>query len=180
MKRLAYLPKLICLLCISACGQPAGTDMTATDSHQGAAFKRTALMVADIDRALTLYRDALGLTVDEITRSSPESFGYATFKVPPAARFRFAALTAGAQVRTLGLAEVQGIELPALPAPHRSAVVFRVPDMAAAVAQIKALGLELGPSNIDVTSDGVHFVEQPLVDFDGHLVLLYQLMPEGG
>lgn len=145
--------------------------------YEGASFKRTALLVADLDRALGLYRDVLGLSVDEMTQSSPESFGYATFKVPRDAGFRFAALTAGEQVRTLGLAEVTGIQLPDRELPHSAAVVFRVQDMAATVAQVQALGLPLGPSNRAVTSDGMNFVEQPLVDFDGHLVVLYQLTP---
>ena len=176
MIRLAKL-MLPLLFTLAACSQAPQSDPV---DYQGASFKRTALVVADIDRALTLYRDVLGLSVDEITQSSSDSFGYATFKVPAEAGFRFAALSAGTQVRTLGLAEVTGVELPALPVPHGAAVVFRVLDMSAAVAKIKALGLELGPSNKDVTSDGVDFVEQPLVDFDGHLVVLYQLMPNSG
>ena len=162
---------------VTGCQQPDAPQGAASAPYEGASFKRTALVVADLDRALRLYRDVLGLSVDEITQSSPESFGYATFQVPREAGFRFAALTAGEQVRTLGLAEVSGIPLPAQPLPHSAAVVFRVQDMAATVAQVRALGLELGPSNQAVTSDGVDFVEQPLVDFDGHLVVLYQLMP---
>ena len=153
-------------------------SIAGAQEYEGATFKRTALVVADLDRALRLYRDVLGLSVDEITRSSPDSFGYPTFKVPQEARFRFAALTAGEQVRTLGLAEVRDIELPERAVPHASAVVFRVQNMAKTVEKIKALGLELGASNQDVTSDGIDFVEQPLVDFDGHLVVLYQLMPD--
>ena len=165
------------LLCVAACAPQAENDAADTAAYQGASFKRTALLVADMDRALRLYRDVLGLSVDEITESSSESFAYPTFKIPREAQVRFAALTAGEQIRTLGLAEVTGIELVTAPVPHPSAVVFRVLDMAATTEQIKALGLELGPANTDVTSDGVDFIEQPLVDFDGHLVVLYQLMP---
>jgi catechol 2,3-dioxygenase-like lactoylglutathione lyase family enzyme len=175
MNRLRLAALLLWLPCMAAWSQTV--DSADHDAYRGASFKRTALMVADLDRALRLYRDVLGLTVDEITQSSGDSFGYATFKVPAAAGFRFAALSAGSQVRTLGLAEVTGVELPDPPLPHAAAVVFRVLDMAKTVQQIKDLDLELGPSNKAVTSDGTDFIEQPLVDFDGHLVVLYQLMP---
>lgn len=78
MTRLAHLALLLALSCAAACSPPAGTDMTPNHNYQGASFKRTALMVADMDRALTLYRDVLGLTVDQITTSNKDSFGYAT------------------------------------------------------------------------------------------------------
>jgi len=179
MFRIARLTLLLWLPCIAVWSQSSAAD--ADSAYQGAVFKRTGLMVADLERSLTLYRDVLGLTVDEITASSNgESFGYPTFKIPPQARFRFATLSAGSQVRTFALAEVTGIELAQLRIPHATAVVFRVRDMAKTVKQVRALGLELPPSNLDISSSGAQFIEQPLVDFDGHLVVLYQPMPAPG
>ena len=44
--------------------------------------KRPNLVVSDIERALTIYRDILGLTASDIGTSSPDSYSYPRVQDP--------------------------------------------------------------------------------------------------
>lgn len=141
-------------------------------------FKRTTLVVANMERALTIYRDILGFTLNApVSESGPDSYSYPVFRIPQEAKIRFATLDSRTQERTLGLTEVTGISLPPPAQPLMSAAVIRVPDIAATMAKIRALGLETTEPKTVRTPDGkLAFTEQAFIDFDGHLIVLYQLL----
>ncbi len=151
----------------------------AEDSiYDGAQFKRVTFVVADLDRSLQVYRDILGFTLDGISESSAESYSYPVFRIDPESKLRFATLSGGPeQVRTMALTEITGIDLPKPGVPFMTATVIRVDDLDGVFAQLEALGLETVPGTIAERPGEFKFKERAFVDFDGHLVVLYQMLP---
>lgn len=147
-------------------------------SYDGAHFKRVTFVVADMERSLQIYRDILGFTLDEISDSSHASYSYPTFKIDPEAKLRFATLSAGPeQVRTMALTEVTGMDLPKPGRPFMTASVIRVNDLDGVIAKLEALELETVPPTVSERPGEFKFKEQAFIDFDGHLVVLYQMLP---
>ncbi len=162
--------------CVTNQGVQANTKLKPTLRASLVEFKRGNIVVADIDRALTVYRDILGFTVDRISESSPDSYSYPVFEIPREAKLRFASLSTATQTRTLALTEITGIELQKPKPPHMSTNVIRVTDMESVMNKIEALGLKTVREERSSTPEGISFVERAFVDFDGHLVVLYELM----
>lgn len=133
-------------------------------------------MVADIDRALTIYRDILGFSVDRISDPNNESYSYPVFEIPEEATLRFATLSTPTQSRTLAMTEITGIALQKPKPPHMATNVIRVSDMENVMRKIEALGLKTVREERATTPEGITFIERAFVDFDGHLVVLYELL----
>jgi catechol 2,3-dioxygenase-like lactoylglutathione lyase family enzyme len=139
-------------------------------------LKRVNLCVADMERALKVYRDVLGFTVHELKDSKSDSYSYPVFQFPRHAKIRFATLDSPTQQRTLALTEVKGVELPRPPLPHMSATVVNCPDFDDVLARAKALGLAIVAEQPLPGPDGTpKGRESAFVDFDGHLVVIYKL-----
>lgn len=138
-------------------------------------YKRVTLVVADIERSLTVYRDILGFTINYIKDSASDSYSYPVFKIPKEAKIRFATLDSPTQERTLALTEVTGCELPKASVPIMSASVIKVEDLAGIIEKIKALGLETTEPATD-SNEYFTFLEQAFIDFDGHLIVLYEMV----
>lgn len=146
--------------------------------YDGADFKRITFIVADMERSLQIYRDILGFTLDGIMDSSHASYSYPVFKIDPEAKLRFATLSAGPeQVRTMALTEVTGIDLPKPGTPIMTASVIRVDDLDGVFKKLETLGLETVEPTISERKGEFKFKEGAFVDFDGHLVVLYQMLP---
>lgn len=140
--------------------------------------KRPNLVVSDIERALTIYRDILGLTASEIGTSSPDSYSYPVFNIPDGAQIRGATLHEPGEQRVLALTELATLDLPRPSAtPHMSAVVIGVTDLVGKFEQIEALGLKTTEPKIASGAD-FDFVEQAFIDYDGHLIVLYEVLAE--
>ena len=156
---------------------PIATAPTVAEvSYDGSYFKRVTLVVSDIDRALEIYRDILGFDLDGISESGPDSYSYPVFQVPAEAKIRFATLSAGSkQVRTLALTEVRGVDLPAPGRPLMTASVIRSRDIERDFAAIEKLGLSTTEPKT-VEGREFSFVERAFVDFDGHLIVLYEIL----
>lgn len=137
-------------------------------------YKRITLVVADLERSLKVYRDILGFTINSIEPSDDESYSYPVFRIPKDAKITFATLDGPDQNRTLGLTEVTGCELPKNSGIHMSASVIQVANLGSVIEQIKSLGLETTKPTTD-TGDNFSFKEQAFVDYDGHLVVLYEI-----
>ena len=137
-------------------------------------YKRVTLVVADIERSLTIYRDILGFTVNSLKPSDEDSYSYPVFRIPKEAKISFATLDGPEQNRTLGLTEVKGCPLPKNSGIHMTASVIKVADLKATMEKIQSLGLETTEPTTD-GNDHFTFSEQAFVDYDGHLIVLYEI-----
>ncbi len=173
---------LICLAALSiiSCSTVKKDNMTQTKStaspaEQGVLFKRSNLVVSDMDRSLKIYRDILGFSLNSpIEVSGEDSYSYPVFKIPKEAKIRFVTMDTKTQVRTMALTEVTGYELPKPSIPLMSALVIKVDDIVATMKKITALGLETTALKA-VPGDSYNYKEQAFIDFDGHLIVIYEL-----
>ena len=138
-------------------------------------YKRVTLVVADIERSLKVYRDILGFTINYHKESDADSYSYPVFNIPKEAKISFATLDSPTQERTIGLTEVKGVELPRESGIHMTASVIKVEDLASTINRIKGLGLNCTEPETD-SNEYFTFLEQAFVDYDGHLVVLYQMI----
>lgn len=143
-----------------------------------APIHRHSMLVSDLERSLTLYRDVLGLTVSRVTETPADSYSYRFFNIEPGAMKRFAYLDGEAGHRNvLGLGEVPGIELKLPDSPRSVAYVQTVADVEGVKAQVEALGLEtIPPVEFMSREAGKPGMEFGIIDFDGHLILVYGLL----
>jgi len=156
----------------AAVAHAQGTSPATSGAVQ---IKRPNLVVADLDRALRVYRDILGFKVFSIDASGPESYSYPVFKFPKQAKLRMATLNTESGVRILALTEMTGAPLPPKPVPHRDAIVIEVRGIEQIIERVKAEGLTVVPAKASKTPEGRTFIEQAFEDHDGHLVVLYEL-----
>jgi len=139
-------------------------------------IKRPNLVVSDMDRALKVYRDILGFKVFALDPSGPESYSYPVFQFPKDAKLRMATLSTETAVRILALTELKGAPLPPKPVPHRDAVVIEVKGLERIIERVKVEGLHVVPPKTSKTPEGMTFIEQAFEDFDGHLIVLYEIV----
>jgi catechol 2,3-dioxygenase-like lactoylglutathione lyase family enzyme len=139
-------------------------------------------MVADLDRALRLYRDVLGLTVWKTGEGTGNEAFFRLLGCEPA-RGRFAILQAeDSETGMVGLFEVSSPAPPALergPDPGirlgEVALVFLARDVQSLAARVAALGLTVvcPPLRFPVPGGGTA-LETTFRDFDGALVNLVE------
>ena len=138
-------------------------------------LQRANNVVSNLDRALTLYRDILGLSVEFMHESEADSYSYPVFEIDRSAKLRFCVLSTATQLRVLALTEVTGIDLPEVPMPRRSAIVLHVPDIDRVLAECSKAGFHTYPEEHLVTNDGRTGREIGIVDDDGNLVVIYRI-----
>jgi catechol 2,3-dioxygenase-like lactoylglutathione lyase family enzyme len=144
-------------------------------SDDATRLQRANHVVSNLDRALELYRDILGLTVEFVHESEPDSYSYPVFEIDQAAKLRFCVLSTATQPRVMALTEVTGMELPENPMPRRSAIVLHVPDVDRILAECSTAGFHTYPEEHLVTNDGRTGREVGIVDADGNLVVIYRI-----
>ena len=175
---------VLALAAILATTAPAALAQTAPapaakEEYKGSFFKRSTLLVSDLDASLRIYRDLLGFRLDGISESSPTSYSYDVFNIDKSAKMRMAMLSAGdQQVRTLALTEVRGQKLAIPDSPRAAAVVINVKNIKDIMAKVSAMGLKTIPGRPSKTPEGIVFQEEAFVDPDGHLVVIYELNPQ--
>ncbi|MFQ5635440.1 MAG: VOC family protein [Gammaproteobacteria bacterium] len=138
-------------------------------------FQRANYVVSDLDRALVLYRDILGLTVEFIHDSEPDSYSYPVFEIDNSAELRFCVLNTATQPRVLALTEISGLALESPRMPRRSAIVLHVPDVDRVLAGCTDAGFHVYPEEQLLTHDGRTGREVGIVDDDGNLVVIYRI-----
>ncbi len=138
-------------------------------------LKRPCLLVADLERSLSLYRDCLGFHLDYVGNADPDSYLYPVFQLPATAKLRFATLSTEQEPRALALTEVKGSDLPPPSTPYRGATVIRVPSLANILPKLQSLGLAPIKASSFSTPPNLTFTEQAVCDFDGHLIVLYEV-----
>lgn len=141
----------------------------------GIRFQRGNHVVADLDRALTFYRDVLGFDVTFTLPPNPDSYSYACFDIAREAVMRFCVLSTTTQERVMALTEIRGIAIAPLPHPRRSAIVLEIDDPDAVVAGSHALGLTVYPEEVLRTKDGRVGREIGIVDHDDNLIVIYKI-----
>ncbi len=173
---------LATLVMLALCGPVAAQTATPAaeapkPAYDGSYLKRATLIVSDLERALTIYRDLLGFDATPIWEMSGNSYSYTVFNVDKAAKLRGAMLSAGdTQVRTLAIFEVKGQPLTVPQRPRVAAVVVDTRGRLSKVMEaVKAMGLESFPTRPLKTPEGASGTEWGFVDPDGHLVVLYEL-----
>ena len=147
---------------------------TASVPQAGLHLKRPCLLISDLERSLTLYRDILGFRLDYVGEASAESYLYKVFQIPAQAQLRFAALSTENEVRALALTEVKGIALPKPTLPHRMGVVVQVSDVPPVIEQVVELGLTVVEPSHFTAPLNLSFIEQGFYDFDDQLIVIYE------
>lgn len=167
---------LLCLTLLATAPLPA--DDPAPERL--APIYRHSMLVADLDRSLTLYRDILGLELGRVSETSPDSYSYRFFNIEPGAMKRFAYLHGeDGRQNVLGIGEVPGLERGPADGPRTVAYVQTVADVEGVKEQVEALGLETVPPVEFMSREaGRPGMEFGVIDFDGHLILVYGLLRE--
>lgn len=138
-------------------------------------FQRANYLVTDMDEALRMYRDVLGLSV-EFTKDSPDdSYSYPVFEIPNSAKLRFAVLSTPDQPRVMALTEVKGVAIEPVPHPRRAAIVLDIADIDGVVSRAKTGGFKVYPEEKLETHDGRVGREIGIVDADENLVVIYHI-----
>jgi len=135
-------------------------------------FQRANYVVADIDRALTFYRDVLGFDLVFIKESAEDSYSYDVFEIDHSNKMRFAVLGTPDQANVMALTEVPSAK-PISNMPRRSAIILEIVEIDRVVEESKALGLNVYGEDKLITKDGREGREIGIVDFDGNLVVIY-------
>lgn len=141
----------------------------------GVRFQRGNHVVADLDRALTFYRDVLGFDVTFTLPHNPDSYSFAVFDIPREAVMRFCVLSTATQERVMALTEIAGVALAPVLHPRRSAIVLEIDDPDAVMAGARAIGLMVYDEEVLKTKDGRIGREIGIVDFDDNLVVIYKI-----
>ncbi|WND03484.1 VOC family protein [Temperatibacter marinus] len=139
-------------------------------------FQRPNYVVTDLDRALTVYRDILGLEIAFTKNSEKTSYSYEVFQIDPAADMRFAVLSTQTQTNVMALTELKGIELPEVPLPSRSAIVLECEDFDGVMNNARAAGLKVFDESRLETKDGRIGRELGFLDYDGNLIVIYIIL----
>ena len=189
-----YLPVLVVLALVGGACSPGAVENEGADSaaaaegaeaagpsgeavYDGALFKRGNIVVSDLERAYTLWIDLFGMQVDTENTPDADSLSYDLFNVPRTAPTRFATLNAGPQQpRTLGIYEVTGVPLEAQDGIRRGSVVINANGRLDAIrAALPGMGLSMLREKTLVTVDQQVGIETGFYDWDGNLIVLYEL-----
>ena len=132
------------------------------------------MVVADLERALKVYRDVLGYKVVQTSVVAPDSYIRKVFRIPQSADVRSALLDGpDGSVRALYLAEVKGVKLPLEQSPAMMTVLLRIENWQQVLSGLNGLGLStVGPSQFE--AQGGLITEISFTDSDGHLIVLFQ------
>ena len=176
--RLSFIGLFVAVLSVGGCV----TQMDVSDYTDPATvrphYKRPNLLVADLERSLSLYVDVLGFAAADVSESGADSYSYPVFKIAPEARMRYTYLGEPGEARVFGLTEVKGMEMEAVSdAPHRTGHVIGVTDLDGKLARIRAMGLSSTEPKVAGGTE-FRFKEVAFTDWDGHLIVLYEILDE--
>ena len=138
-------------------------------------LKRINLIVSDLDRSLEIYRDVIGMEVFEIKNSEKGSYAYKVFNLPEEADMRYASLNIGSKKRGFSLTEIKNAQLPSLDGIKMTTAVIQVEGLREIYEKIIDMKLYSTAIDQDITPEGITFAEFSFTDYDGHLVVLYEL-----
>ena len=133
---------------------------------------RSNFIVADLERALRVYRDIIGFKVDGIAPAS--TFMDDVLNIPPEAETRIAFLSSGeGEFGNIAMTEIKGVELPRDSGIHSSVLIVEVQrDLQTLFDQLKAEGCKVAKI-YDLSRPSRR--EIPFTDLDGHRVIVMRL-----
>ena len=138
-------------------------------------LKRINLIVSDLDQSLGIYRDVIGMEVFEIKNSEKGSYAYKVFNLPEDADMRYASLNIGSKTRGFSLTEIKNAKLPSYDGIKMTTAVIQVKGLREIYDKIIDMNLYSTEIDEDTTPEGITFAEFSFTDYDGHLVVLYEL-----
>ena len=138
-------------------------------------LKRINLIVSDLDQSLGIYRDVIGMEVFEIKNSEKGSYAYKVFNLPEDADMRYASLNIGSKTRGFSLTEIKNAKLPSYDGIKMTTAVIQVKGLREIYDRIIDMNLYSTEIDEDTTPEGITFAEFSFTDYDGHLVVLYEL-----
>ncbi len=174
--RLSPLLRLSLILGVLGMLLPGTASADDKDTRRLPPLYRHSILVNDLERSLTLYRDVIGLRVSRISQLEDDSYSNGFFNVPKGSMRRFAYLHGeDDHGEVLGLGEAPGVELNVNDNPRNAAFVMTVADPEAILVKIRDMGLTTIDPYEFTSRTGPQGIEFGFLDFDGHLVLLYGL-----
>ncbi len=136
-------------------------------------FQRANYLVADMDRALTFYRDVLGFDVAFVKAPKTASYSHRVFDIDRSTAVGFATLSLPDQPRVMALTEVADLARQA--SPRRAALVIECDDIDGVLDRARDRGFKVFPEEVLHTHDGRIGREVGLLDADGNLTVLYRI-----
>jgi len=136
---------------------------------------RSHLLVSDMERALTVYRDILGFKVNFLVDSLGVT--YPMFDLDKSAKCRTAFISEGrGAFGSLAMTEARGVELPKRQAPHAFVVIIEVKEgrLPEIREKINALGLE---NHEPMELDNPPRTDWSFTDYDGHRIVVFEIHP---
>jgi catechol 2,3-dioxygenase-like lactoylglutathione lyase family enzyme len=152
-----------------AAQQPPASPPTAYD---GITIRRPTLMVRDMDRALALYRDILGLRLGRLSQDGPDSYVYTAFNIPEGTVVWHATFDTDKEQRVLSLLAVKSMPEPREPKGLRTtAILVNANGRLAEIRERLIAGGYLVLPNHSLAPNGTEFAFE---DADGHLIAVYE------
>lgn len=151
------------------------SDETTTAEYQGVYIRRPTLVVSDMDQALVLYRDILGLKLSRLKEDNEDSYVFTTFNIPAGTTVMHATLDTDTGARVLSLVEVKGIPPVSKDEAVRTAAILM--NANGQMDRIRSRLIKEGYTVMPLHALGSTGREFAFLDQDGHLLALYEFPP---
>ena len=138
-------------------------------------FQRANYLVSNKERALLLYRDILGMSLDFMKVSEKDSYSYDVFDIDESIAIEFALLSYQDQARVMALTILGDGNLEKNPLPRRAAICIEVDDVDDAVSKCNENGFHCYGEDHLITHDGREGKEVGILDDDGNLIVIYKI-----
>ena len=138
-------------------------------------FQRANYLVSNKERALLLYRDILGMSLDFMKVSEEDSYSYDVFDIDDSIAIEFALLSYQDQPRVMALTILGDGNLEKTPLPRRAAICIEVDDVDDAVSKCNENGFHCYGEDHLITHDGREGIEVGILDDDGNLIVIYKI-----
>lgn len=140
--------------------------------YTGAYIRRPTLVVHDMEGALTLYRDILGLKLGRLNQDPPDSYVFTTFNIPAGTNVMHATLDTDKGARVLSLVEVKTMSVPDSANNLRTSAILI--NANGRLADIRTRLIKEGYTVYPNHALGKTGMEFAFIDNDGHLIALYE------
>ncbi len=142
-------------------------------NYTGSYVRRPTIVVSDMERALSLYRDILGLKLSRINQDSADSYAYTVFNIPNGTKVQHAMLDADNNSRALSLVEVPGTPtVDANNGVRKATILFNANGR---LQQIRERLIQENYQVLPMHQMTASISEFGFIDADGHLIALYEI-----